>query len=149
MKKTAVFVSTFGPVGYCPVASGTAGTVAALPIAYLFCMLSWYWQTAVLLFLFVVFSLFADAAEKHFNSKDPREVVSDEVLGYLVSVFALSPTAFNLGAAFLLFRGYDILKPYPIRYADQNIPGGWGIVTDDVIAGVFTRLTILLIGAVS
>lgn len=148
MKKLAVLVSTVGPVGYCPVASGTAGTIAALPIAYLFCMLSWWWQVLILLILFVVLSVFADYSERHFNSKDPREVVSDEVLGYLVSVFYLSPTAFNLVTTFILFRIYDIVKPYPIRYADRNIPGGWGIVADDVIAGLFTRLTILIIGLI-
>jgi phosphatidylglycerophosphatase A len=145
MRKIAIFISTFGGVGYFPVASGTAGTITAIPFAYLFCLVGWYWQIAILLFLFPLFSFFAGEGEKHFGSKDPREVVSDEVLGYLVAVFAISPTAFNLGIAFLLFRIYDIVKPYPIRYADRNIPGGWGIVADDVMAGIFTRLTMLLI----
>ena len=74
---------------------------------------------------------------------DPRRVVVDEALGMLVSLFMLPRTLFLIVAAFLLFRLFDIAKPFPIKRMD-GLESGWGIMLDDLLAGVYARLTILV-----
>lgn len=78
-------------------------------------------------------------AERILNQKDPGHIVIDEFAGYLVSMMFLPVTAGYLIAAFVLFRGFDILKPPPIRGL-QNLPGGWGVMVDDIAAGIYTNL---------
>lgn len=145
MKKVAVFIATAGPFGYSPVASGTVGSMAAVPMAALMCRLPWQWQLAILVGLYFLFVWAAAVAEEHFGRKDPGEVVNDEVIGYLVGMFALPPDSAHLAISFLLFRAFDVIKPWPIRWADRKMPGGWGIVTDDVMAGIATQVLMRII----
>jgi phosphatidylglycerophosphatase A len=81
-------------------------------------------------------------AEKQFPRHDSPKIVLDEVVGYLFSVWAIPFTWPHAALGFLLFRFYDILKPFPIRWVDRRCPGGWGVVLDDVLAGVFANLTL-------
>ena len=145
MKRLAVFIATAGPFGYSPVASGTMGTMAAVPIAALLCHAAWQWQLAILVPLYFLFVWAAAVAEEHFGRVDPGEVVCDEVLGYMVGMFALPPDSAHLALCFLLFRAFDVIKPWPIRWVDRKIPSGWGIVSDDVMAGIFTQILMRII----
>jgi len=82
----------------------------------------------------------AHAAEKIDAQKDPKQVVVDEICGMAIALFALPFTPVFIIGAFALFRLFDILKPFPIRWVDKKVPGGWGIILDDLIAGLFANV---------
>ena len=125
--------------GYAPVAPGTAGS-AVMMVAFFFwgdLLSGWGW-VAVLVAIFFIAVWDASAMEREWG-KDPGRVVVDEWVGYLVTV-AFLPNSFWVAClAFLLFRVLDITKPPPARQFER-LPGGWGIVVDDVVAGVYGNL---------
>ena len=147
--KAARAVATWFGSGLSPVAPGTAGSIAALLPAILAAKALHasgrdIGACGVALFLPAVWA--ADIAAKQANLKDPGFIVVDEVVGQCVSLFG----ARNLDwptwiAAFVLFRAFDIWKPFPIRNLEQ-LPGGWGIVADDAAAGVYAALVLSFIG---
>lgn len=79
------------------------------------------------------------------GGKDPSSVVCDEISGILVSIFLIPFSAFNAILVFILFRFFDILKPYPIRLMERKIKGGPGIVLDDIMAGVYANISAHLV----
>lgn len=124
--------------GYSHIASGTCGTAIALIVYALLPELSTVTWIAGLVILFLVSVYLSTKGEAEWGH-DPSPVVIDEVIGFFVSV-AFLPQSLLLGvAAFFLFRALDILKPSPAREA-ESLPGGWGVVLDDVAAGVYTNL---------
>ncbi len=124
--------------GYAPFASGTVGTFVGILI-YLIPSFS---QTVILLpaciIVFVLGSLAAEKMEKTYGH-DPSIVTIDEVLGIWVSLLLLQKSVVIIVAAFLLFRVFDIFKPWPARVFDRK-HGGWNIMLDDVVAGLYTNL---------
>ena len=136
-------LATVGGAGYMPVAPGTAGTAVAA-IAY--CFLGRHldppaWAGLLLLVSAVgVWSAQAVTAEW---GKDPSRVVIDEAAGYLFTVAWLPPDATVAVAGFALFRVLDILKPPPVRQCER-LPGGWGIMADDIAAGIIGQLLLRL-----
>lgn len=138
-EKVYKFIATLGPVGYFPVAPGTAGTAVAL-LFYILMKPG----TSMLLVLFPLLFwagiIASTAAEKSLGKKDASCIVIDEFAGYLVSVLLLPYSIVNALIAFLLFRVFDIFKPFPIRSLDQKIPGGLGVMADDVLAGLYANL---------
>jgi phosphatidylglycerophosphatase A len=164
-------LSTFG-VGYLPLAPGTWGSAVAIGI---FLLVRWGEQNAVWCLiehhswskitaeawlgfaLWVIFLLFcflgiwgASRASKIWDTKDPQKVVVDEVMGQLL-VFFFVPLAISwwmILAGFILFRLFDIWKPYPIDTL-QDLPGGLGVCADDLLAGVYGGLCLSLIYALS
>lgn len=130
--------SGFGS-GYSPVASGTAGSlVAALFYWYLFPDSAVFMAAACLLTLAVsVYT--AGRAEKLYGNHDDGRIVIDEAAGYFFAVIFLPKTLLFACAAFVLFRFFDVVKPWFIRKS-QDWPGGWGITMDDVFAGIFTNI---------
>ena len=134
--------------GYCPVASGTAGTLLAFLIYvleyYAFGEISWAVNLIVVLIMIYPSIKLGDAGEAFFNKKDPPEVVLDEVMGYWISVL-FYPFSWNIAIlAFFLFRIADIIKPYPANRF-QKMSGGIGIMLDDYIAGIYANVLILCI----
>jgi len=87
----------------------------------------------------------AHKAEKILGRKDPGQVVIDEVCGMAVALWGLPLTPFFAVGGFALFRLFDIIKPFPIRWFDRRIKGGVGIMLDDVIAGIFTNILLRLL----
>ena len=88
----------------------------------------------------------ATGAERFFAKTDPGQVVVDEVAGQLLAFVALPDASWKwLAAGFVLFRAFDILKPFPARRAER-LPGGWGIMTDDVAAGAYSAVFLLVLG---
>jgi phosphatidylglycerophosphatase A len=87
----------------------------------------------------------AGQAEKIWGRKDPSRVVIDEIVGYLTAMFGLSFSWKMALTGFFLFRAMDIIKPYPIRKIDRQMPGGWGIVLDDVLAGIYCQIILRLL----
>jgi phosphatidylglycerophosphatase A len=76
---------------------------------------------------------------------DPSVVVIDEVCGMLIALIGLSLTPLTVLVAFLLFRLFDIVKPYPISWAERRVPGGWGIMVDDLLAGLAAQICVRLL----
>lgn len=143
MKIKEFFFTAFY-AGYCPKAPGTAGTLVAMAVYIAENLIFSDANTDLLniINLIIVAALIypaiklADDAEIFYNSKDPQSVVLDEVIGYWISVLFL-PFSFSYAVlAFILFRLFDIIKPFPARSL-QSLNGGLGIMIDDIIAGAY------------
>lgn len=133
--------------GFSPLAPGTAGTLFTVPFAFLFTGGLEHQPFAQLGVLVVVIALAiwsAGAAAPEFGLKDPGQIVVDEIAGYLVTVAFLPAGWKTLAAGFVLFRLFDITKPPPCRRAER-LPGGYGIVTDDLLAGLYSNVVLQIL----
>ncbi len=130
------FAATFFYLGKLPIAPGTWGSLGAL-ILWLFLPVTTSVHLSVILILFLLGLFSSHIVAKYMQVHDPSEVVIDEAVGMGISLFMLPHSLALYLIAFLLFRFFDILKPSFI-YQVQNLPGGWGIMLDDVLAGLFT-----------
>ena len=141
----AVAFASFGYVGFAPVAPGTVGAAAALP---LFLLLRWagspWLEVAACAVIVVAGAWSARVTEQVLGVEDPGPVVIDEVVGMLVSLLFLPATWAVIAAAFVAFRIFDILKPWPANRL-EDVPGGWGIMADDVMAGVYANLAVQIL----
>jgi phosphatidylglycerophosphatase A len=141
----AVAFASFGYVGFAPVAPGTAGAAAAIPLFLLLRRVHSPWlEVAVCAVIVVAGAWSARLAERALGVEDPGPVVIDEVVGMLVSLLFLPGTWPVILAAFVAFRVFDILKPWPAGRL-EHVPGGWGVMADDVMAGVYANLTVQLL----
>jgi phosphatidylglycerophosphatase A len=131
-------IATLGFIGYLPAAPGTWGSAVSL-LLIIFLKPDDLWLLLLLVLLFVLGVLCSDNAEKSLG-KDNTHIIIDEFCGYLVSVLFIPQNTEYLLAAFFLFRFFDILKPPPIRRFEIAIPGGLGIMVDDVLAGVYANI---------
>jgi phosphatidylglycerophosphatase A len=145
MTRLAVVLATVGYVGHFPVAPGTAGSAAAL---LLYAMLRWIGSpavdVAVIVGLFAVGCWAGSVAEAHYGRTDPGYVVLDEVVGMLLTLLFVPVTWIGVLVGFLLFRGFDIVKPFPARQCER-MHGGLGIMADDAVAGIYGNLALRLI----
>lgn len=140
-------LATLGPLGRIPFAPGTWGSLAAVILApWLIQPLPWAYKILLLLILFLLGSWSSSAAERILGQKDPGCVVIDEFLGQML-VFAICSraTPWQLAAGFVLFRLYDIVKPWPVRASENWLSSGWGIMLDDILAGAYAGLSLLLL----
>ena len=131
-------------LGLAPKAPGTFGTILGLPLYWLFYHLGWPLYLLGLSAIFAVGWWASMKAEADLGRHDAPEVVIDEVAGYLTTMFLvpLSLSAMVLG--FLFFRLFDILKPWPVSWADQKVPGAFGVMLDDILAGIYACLSVHL-----
>jgi len=142
--KVALILSSCFGIGLIPVAQGTFGTLAAIPLAAALARVGPV-AGAYFLFFFVLLAVWVSARSAGaLDKEDPAEVVIDEAAGLLLTLFLLPATAFNLCLGFVLFRLFDILKPYPIRRLER-MGGGAGIVLDDLLAGVYANVCIRIV----
>ncbi|HEY0635606.1 MAG TPA: phosphatidylglycerophosphatase A [Gammaproteobacteria bacterium] len=132
--------------GLAPFAPGTLGTLAAVPLYLLLQPLSLPIYVAVTALLFIVGVFICDLSARKLGVHDHPGIVWDEVVGYLVTMTAAPAGWHWLVVGFVLFRLFDILKPWPIRFIDQRVEGGFGIMLDDLLAGVMAAL-LLQVGA--
>ena len=140
-----LFATAFG-LGYLPKAPGTFGTLAGVLLFYATHDLSLI-NYSIFVIVFIVFAIWvADGARTTFNSEDPKQVVIDEVAGFLVTMIGHSWDLRTVIAGFVLFRIFDILKPFPCGLFDKKLKGGLGIVMDDVMAGVYANVGVFVIG---
>ncbi len=144
-----LYATCFG-LGLVPLAPGTAASLAMVLLYRFFLS---HWPTASLAALILLMTAAgvpaASACARELGQTDPRRIVIDEASGQLC-VLLLAPSDWvSLGAAFVLFRFFDVLKPYPIRKLER-LPGGWGIMADDLAAAAYgwiaLRLGILIFG---
>lgn len=138
-RSLAFWYGTFFGSGLFPVAPGTAGTVASLvlwaPVVLL--DLPWWGRLLLAIFIFLTGVPAASACSKELGKEDPKEVVIDEVAGQGFALVFAPASFLYVGLGFVLFRLFDIWKPWPVRWADRSVHGGLGIMLDDVIAGIY------------
>jgi phosphatidylglycerophosphatase A len=140
VRKVILFLASGGGVGYIPFAPGTWGSAVGLLLYWALLRLA-PWPFFATVIAIVFFSCWvAGLAEGFLGRKDAQIIVIDEVAGMLVSLLFL-PVSWKLAAAgFVLFRLFDIWKPFPARLAQDKLPGGWGVVGDDVMAGIYANI---------
>lgn len=128
-------------MGYLPFAPGTWGSAVAA-VFILFVPLPVSVQVLLALGVFIVGIFAAGAAEEVTGEHDSGHIIIDELAGMLVSVLFLPQGAVWVFAAFVLFRAFDILKPYPIRQVESSLKGGTGVMMDDILAGIAANLVL-------
>lgn len=144
-QKPDYFVAFGFGLGTLPIAPGTWGTLAGIPLFFMMNGLSW-WAYLLLTALFFAFGVWlCDRVSEDIGVHDHSGIVWDEVVGLLVTLFLVPPTVFNVSMAFVLFRVFDIVKPPPIGFIDKQVKGGLGIMLDDILAGVYAWLVLALI----
>ena len=140
-----VFLATGFFTGFLPTMPGTWGTFAGIPLVIISHRLTSIMQ-AVVTIVFVTFAAYiAGRAEILFQDRDARPIVIDEMVGLLITLLWLPLNFLTLCLGFVLFRLFDIVKPPPIGILEKRLHGGWGIVLDDVLAGVFANVTLRLL----
>lgn len=145
MRRLAVFVCSFGYIGFFPFAPGTIGSAAGvavylaardLDVAYI--------ELLLIVALFAAGVVFTRPCEEDLRCTDPGPIVIDEVMGMLITLFMIPVGWGGILLGFLLFRAFDIGKPFPARQLER-LHGGYGVMTDDAMAAVYANL--LLRGA--
>lgn len=119
-------------------APGTCGTVAAIPVYYLFIQFNNVWIYSALTIIATLIGVwFCDVAAKKLDEHDYGGIVWDEVAGYLITLWFVPYSWQAVLLGFILFRIFDIIKPFPIKWVDKHVHGGLGIMLDDVLAALF------------
>jgi phosphatidylglycerophosphatase A len=142
-----VLATGFG-VGYSPVAPGTLGTLIAIPVYYFLSNISSPIYEITLIGFFFLSVWISENAEIFFGKKDDQRIVIDEMMGFLITMLWVPKTILFVTIGFFLFRLFDILKPFPIRHLEKRLKGGFGVVLDDVIAGVYANIILHLVGRI-
>jgi len=142
MKTIAGLISTFFGAGFFPVAPGTLASLeAALIYGLVARRLAFLPYLLILAAVFLIGAAAAETTARVLKQTDPRLIVIDEVVGQGIALFC-APAGWEwIAGGFFLFRVFDVLKPWPIRLLER-LPGGWGIMADDVLAGVFSALVL-------
>lgn len=137
MPTLAKLIATAFGAGYSPVAPGTCGTAVAVPLVWLLSDLPTWQFVAVVVGVTFIAILAAHHADRAWGTHDSQKIVIDEVAGYLTTMIPVDRGHWApLLCGFVAFRFFDIVKPPPVRWLDDNLPGGWGVVLDDSAAGV-------------
>lgn len=145
LRDPAVLLATWFGSGLIKPASGTWGTIASLPFAVVI-----YWLGgAMALAVCMVLALFvgvwaANSYEKQSGEHDASAIVIDEVHGMWLALIPVADDPLLWAMAFGLFRLFDVLKPWPVSYFDQEVEGGWGVMLDDSVAGIYTMLVLFV-----
>jgi phosphatidylglycerophosphatase A len=140
--RLAVLLATAGYCGYFPIAPGTAGSVAGLAVYFLV-----WWSGSPIVEIGLIALIFAAGtwaathAERFFGGIDPGPVVIDEVLGMLITLAFIPVGWTGALAGFVLFRVFDVIKPYPANRLEK-FHGGFGIMADDAMAGIYANLSL-------
>lgn len=143
---TAFVLGTWFGSGRAPVASGTFGSLAALPFAYAIMYFgSWIYLLSAAVIIYVIGVWSADIIMRETNTEDPGQIVIDEVAGQWLALLATPVDPAGYAIAFFLFRLFDILKPWPACWADSKLHSATGVMLDDVFAGLYALLCTVLI----
>jgi phosphatidylglycerophosphatase A len=145
MNRVFLFIATGFGVGYSPVAPGTLGTLIAIPIYYFLSEIPSPLYEITLIGFFFLSVWISENAEIFFGKKDDQRIVIDEIVGFLITMLWIPKTVPFIIIGFFLFRFFDILKPFPIRRMERKLKGGFGVVLDDVMAGVYANIILHLI----
>jgi phosphatidylglycerophosphatase A len=139
-----LFATGFG-VGYSPLAPGTLGTLIAIPVYYFLSEIPPPVYEITLIGFFFLSVWISENAEVFFRKKDDSRIVIDEMMGFLITMLWVPKTTLFIIVGFILFRFFDILKPFPIRHLEKRLKGGFGVVLDDVMAGIYGNIILQII----
>ena len=152
---STLFVTMFG-LGNVPKIPGTFGSLATVIILYIFFHIFNLSSNLILIILIVIFVLSFSAVAHHIKdneNKDPKEVIIDEFIGQSIPIYLYeishgtekSPNEALIfyGICFVLFRFFDIAKPFPVNFFDENFKNSFGVIMDDVIAGIYVVLSLI------
>ena len=143
-RRLVLFFATGSGSGYVPVVPGTAGTLVAVVLFFVLSSLSLFlYLLTTVAFIFISIWI-AHQAAILLQMKDPPPVVIDEIAGYLVTMASFPFTWQYVAAGFIIFRIFDIIKPFPAGWFDRKVAGGYGIVLDDVAAGIYANIVLQL-----
>jgi phosphatidylglycerophosphatase A len=131
-------------VGFSPLVPGTMGTLIAVPICLIFSAIPFPLHELTIVTFFFLSIWISDKAERYWGKKDDPRIVIDEIMGFLITMLWVPQTAFFIMIGFFLFRFFDILKPPPIHRLEK-VNGGYGVVLDDVLAGVYANIVLQVI----
>lgn len=138
--RVILFFATWFFTGLIPFAPGTWGSLAALPFAALANSLGPFFSYLSIALILIISIPVAGRAAHIMRMEDPSSVVIDEAAGIFVTLFLIPVSWVSVIAGFVLFRIFDILKPFPIGLIDKKVRGGRGIVLDDVMAGIYANV---------
>ncbi|MDH5378357.1 MAG: phosphatidylglycerophosphatase A [Gammaproteobacteria bacterium] len=141
----AKWIALGGGSGLAPVAPGTFGTLAAIPLYLLCAQFHWSFYLAVIAVTVLLGIWSSDVYSRVLGVHDHGSIVIDEVAGYLITMMLVPFSWLNLVLGFVLFRVFDIWKPWPIRQLDRNVHGGLGIMLDDLLAGLMAALILFFL----
>ena len=143
-EKAALFLATGCFVGKIPFAPGTFGSLLGIPLCFVLSKLNFLFASLCIIG-FIVFAIWtAQRAEKILQKSDPGNIVIDEIAGMTVALIGLPFNLRSVVIGFIIFRAFDIFKPYPIRRMERRLSGGVGVVLDDVVAGIYSNLVLRL-----
>jgi phosphatidylglycerophosphatase A len=136
MTRFRVWIATVGPVGYAPVAPGTAGSAAGIGIYFLMWQRPFLEQAVITILITLLGIIVSTEASRFYGKSDPSHVVIDEVAGQLVTLQWTGVGLLGATVGFVVFRILDIVKPWPANRLEA-LPGGAGIMADDLMAGAY------------
>jgi len=139
-----LFLAAGFGAGYVPIAPGTAGTLVAIPIFLVLSSIPFPLHELTVLTFFFFASWISGEAQSSWGRKDDPRIVIDEIMGYLITMLWLPKTVLFIVLGFFLFRFFDIVKPPPIRLL-EGVKGGYGVVLDDVLAGVYVNIVLQIV----
>ncbi|ABB30441.1 phosphatidylglycerophosphatase A [Geobacter metallireducens RCH3] len=145
MRGFVVCAASWFGTGFFPVASGTVGTLGAIPLYLVLARLPLWLYLLTLVPFFFLASWVSGAAEREFGEKDSGKIVIDEVIGFLITMAGAPVHWRSIVIGFLLFRFFDIVKVPPARYFDRQVKNGYGVVLDDVVAGIYACVVLHVI----
>lgn len=138
-------IATMFGIGKLPRAPGTWGSLATLPLCFLLLKLGPLFYMGITLALVILAIVAAEHYERQADHHDSKEIVIDECVGMLITMTWLPITWQSFALGFLLFRFFDVFKPFPISYFDRKVPGGFGVVADDIVAGILSSILLQMI----
>lgn len=138
-KRLAIFYSTGAYWGYAPFAPGTFGTILGLLLFLFTNSLKPELQIVLFFFSFIIAIPSVKTAIAHFDKEDPPQVIIDEILGIWLTLILFETSFKNLVLGFIFFRLFDIVKPFPVGYIDRKLKGAWGVICDDLAAGLMAK----------
>ena len=144
MNRFFLFLASGFGAGYAPIAPGTAGTLVAIPIFLVLSSIPFPLYELTILTFFFFASWISGEAQRSWGRKDHPRIVIDEIMGYLITMLWLPRTILFIILGFLLFRFFDIVKPPPIRILER-VKGGYGVVLDDVLAGIYANIILQIV----
>lgn len=143
-KMILIIASWFGS-GFLPFAPGTWGSLLSLPFAVGAYGFGFIYSCFSLVSIIILSLLISEAAAIILHSEDPPQIVIDETAGIFITLFLIPLSWTSIIAGFILFRVFDVLKPFPVGLIDRRLRGGVGIVLDDVVAGVYANICLRVV----
>lgn len=147
LRDPAHFIAFGFGSGLAPKAPGTFGTLAAIPLYLLCVQLPWLAYLAVVALAILLGVWACGESARKLGVHDHNGIVWDEVAGYLLTMAVVAPSVANVVAGFVFFRFFDIVKPWPIRWLDRHVHGGFGIMVDDLLAAVYSAACLLMLAS--